>query len=125
MPALIIMDNFKGQVTSSVTDVLEANNSHVCMLPANTTDHLQPMDASVNKPAKDLSKRHFQDYYSQQIIKQFEGKDIESTDLQLINLELPVLKELGAKWIVEMAEYFAENPQIIVKGFVKAGLAEL
>ena len=104
------MDNFKGQVTSSVTDVLEANNSHVCLLPANTTDHLQPMDASVNKPAKDLDllKRHFQDCYSQQIIKQLEGKDIESTNLQLINLELPVLKELGAKGIVEMAEYFAE-----------------
>ena len=26
---------------------------------------------------------------------------------------IPVLKELGAKRMVEMAEYFGENPQII------------
>ena len=44
------------------------------------------------------------------------------TDLQPINLGLPVLKELGAKWTVEMSEYLAANPQIIVSGFVKAGI---
>jgi len=48
---------------------------------ANTTDLLQPMDLSVNKPAKDFLKRHFEDWYSQQVTKQFEGRDIESTDL--------------------------------------------
>ena len=88
------------------------------------TDLLQPMDLSVNKPAKDFLKRRFEDWYSQQLAKQFEGRDIESTDLQPISLGLPVLKELGAKWMVEMAEYFADNPQIIiVNGFVRAGIA--
>ena len=53
-PALVIMDNFKGQVTSTVTNLLEENNVHVCLLPPNTTDRLQPMDVSVNKPAKDI-----------------------------------------------------------------------
>ena len=53
----------------------------------------------------------------------YEGKDIESAELQPINLGMPVLKELGAKWTVEMAEYFGENPQIVVNGFVKAGIA--
>ena len=33
-----------------------------------------------------------------------------------------MLKELGARWLVEMSQYFAENPQIIVNGFVKAGI---
>ena len=33
-----------------------------------------------------------------------------------------MLKELGAKWLVEMAEYFADNPKIIVNGFVRAGI---
>ena len=53
-PALVILDNFKGQVTRRITDHLEAHNIHVCLLPPNTTDLLQPMDLSVNKPAKDF-----------------------------------------------------------------------
>ena len=49
-PALVIMDNFKGQVTSVVTSLLEENDIHVCLLLPNTTDRLQPMDIiSVNK----------------------------------------------------------------------------
>ena len=39
-PALVITENFTGQVTSSVTDLLESNNIHVCLLPPNTTDLL-------------------------------------------------------------------------------------
>ena len=43
--ALVIMDNFKGQVTESVMGLLEDHNIHVCLLPPNTTDRLQPMEA--------------------------------------------------------------------------------
>lgn len=81
------------------------------------------MDVSVNKPAKDFLKRRFEDWYSGEIMKQLEGRDIESAQLQPINLGMPVLKELGAKWMVEMAAYFGENPQIIVNGFLKSGIA--
>ena len=35
---------------------------------------------------------------------------------------MPVLKELGAKWLVEMADYVADNPQFIVNGFVWTGI---
>ena len=35
-PAVAIMDNFKGQITEAVTSLLEANNVHFCLLPANT-----------------------------------------------------------------------------------------
>ena len=52
--ALVIMDNFKGQITSAINKLLEANNIHGVLLPPNTTDSLQPMDVSVNKPAKDF-----------------------------------------------------------------------
>ena len=106
-----------------MNSLLEANNIHVCLLPPNTTDQLQPLDISVNKPAKDFLKRKFEEWYSGEITKQLEGKDIESAELQSINLGMPVLKELGAKWMAEMAEYFGENPQIVVNGFVKAGIA--
>ena len=55
-PGLIIMDNFKGQVTENISSLLEKHHLHVCLLPANTTDLLQPMDISVNKPAKSFLK---------------------------------------------------------------------
>ena len=105
-----------------MTNILEENNSHVCLLSANTTDRIQPMDVTVNKRTKDL-KRCFGDWCAEQIQKKLEGNYIESTDLQPINLGLPTLKELGAKWMVEMTQYLADNPQMIVNGFIKAGIA--
>ena len=39
--ALVIMDNFKGQITDSVNSLLEANNIQVALLPANATDSSQ------------------------------------------------------------------------------------
>ena len=56
-------------------------------------------------------------------MKQLEERGVEYAKLQAINLGTPVLKELGAKWMVEMAAYFGENPQFVVSGFVKAGIA--
>ena len=43
---------------------------------------------------------------------QLDGRNAESTDLEPVSLSLPVLKELGAKWLVQMTEYFADNPQM-------------
>ena len=75
------------------------------------------MDLSINKPAKDYLRRRFEEWYSQQ------GKDIDSIELELINMGLPILKELGAKWLVDMHKYIEMNPQIIVNGFIHLGIA--
>ena len=102
-PALAIMDNFKGQITESVSGLLDMHNIHVCLLPPNTTDLLQPMDIAVNKPAKEYLKRQFDQWHSEQVMKQLEGQDIddlEMVELQPIDLGLPALKEIGAKWLV-------------------------
>ena len=95
-----IMDNFKGQVTPSVVSLLEDNNIQVCLLPANTTDRLQPLDISVNKPAKHFLREKFQDWYASQILQQLgpllgPSLDIEDQELQPIDLFLPLLHELG------------------------------
>ena len=50
--AVVIMDNFKGQVPTAMTDLLEKHRIYSCLLPPNTTDRPQPMDISVNKPVK-------------------------------------------------------------------------
>ena len=56
-------------------------------------------------------------------MKQLDENVDEAADLEPINLGLPMLRELGAKWLVQMAEYFQGNPQIIVNGFLRAGIA--
>ena len=35
---------------------------------------------------------------------------------------MAVIKNVSAKWFVEMAEYIRNNPQFIVNGFGKAGI---
>ena len=68
---LVIMDNFKGQVTPAINELLEANNIHVCLLLPNTTDLLQPMDVAINKPAKDFLKCQFEHWYSDKVMSSF------------------------------------------------------
>ena len=90
--ALVIMDNFKGQATPSVLSLLDNNNIRVCLLPANTTDRLQPLNISVNKPAKHFLREKFQDWYANQVLQQLNPSlNIEDQQLQLIDLSLPLL----------------------------------
>ena len=59
-PALVIYDEFKGQLTPAVFTLLEENDILVVKVPPNCTDRLQPMDLSVNKAVKDFLRRKFQ-----------------------------------------------------------------
>lgn len=66
------MDNFKGQVTETFLALLDCYNIHLCLLPPNTTDRLQPLDISVNKPAKDFLKQKFDQWYSENFFEQLQ-----------------------------------------------------
>ena len=113
--ALVIMDNFKGQVTDSIYTLLEENNIFVALFPPNTT--------AVNKPAKNYLWQQFQDWYSKKISKQLEGQDMANVMLEPVDLSLPIMKELGTKWLTDMAEYLASNLQFIVNGFIHSGIS--
>ncbi len=52
-----------------------------------------------------------------------EEEDVDAVDITLIKLEMPILKELGAKWLMKMGEYLADNPQFIVNGFRRSGIS--
>ena len=97
-PALVVIDNFKGQVTSAVNTLLDENNIHVCLLPPNTSDLLQPMDLSVNKPAKEFLRGKFQEWYSNKITKQLDKEeDIEkATDmcLPVMNKKIHLIRNI-------------------------------
>ncbi len=51
--ALVLMDNFSGQTTTAVLEKAEEQGIILVMVPAGTTDRLQPLDVSTNKAAKD------------------------------------------------------------------------
>ena len=129
--ALAVIDNFKGQVTSKVFDLLDKKNIFVCLLPPNTTDLLQPMDLTVNKPAKEYLKRQFEEWYVEEVTKQLQGKnfgELEEAKLLLIDLmdlSMHVMKEVGAKWLVEMADYLSDKPQFVVNGFIQSGITAI
>ena len=123
-PAVVIMDNFKGQITEAITELLERHRIHTCLIPANATDRLQSMDISVNKPAKSFLKKKFEMWYSDQVTQQLEGQDMDTVAVEPIDLSMGMMKEVGAKWLVDMANYIGDNPQFIVNGFIHAGIAK-
>ena len=50
--ALLIFDQFKGQVSEKMFKLLDENHVNIVVVPANCTDCLQPLDISVNKSVK-------------------------------------------------------------------------
>ena len=64
------------------------------------------MDILVNKPAKDFLNRKFNERYTEQVMKQLEntGDELEDAQLQPIQMGMPVMKEISAKWLVEMSD---------------------
>ena len=119
--ALVIIDNFGGQVTESVIQLLEDHVVHVCTLPPNTTDLLQPMDISVNKPAKD----YLTFWYSREVTKQLDGQELEDLEdiaIQPIDLSMPVMKEVSARWLVDIVGRISDNPHLIISGFLRSGI---
>ena len=62
--------------------------------------------------------------YSQQVLAQLEDdtSNLERLELQPVNLGLSELKEIGAKWLVDMATYISNNPQMIVNEVIRSGI---
>ena len=110
-PAMIIMDNFKGQSPLQWT-VFWMQTAFMFASSLPTLPRLPPTTRHLHKlTCKGFFKRKFEDWYSNDIMKQLEGREIESAELQPINLGMPVMKELDARWMVEMAAYLARTPR--------------
>ena len=78
----------------------------------------QPLDVSVNKPAKEYLRRQFQLWYSDQVCTNLGKKESVSS----ISLQMGVVKPLGAKWLIGVYEYMKSKPSIIINGFKEAGI---
>ena len=106
--------------------LLEENHINVVMVLANCTDRLQPMDISVNKPAKNFLCGQFQDWYATQICQQLKVEgEVQTQAVQLVDLRLSIMKPLGARWMVNLFDYLKSKPEIIKNGFNGAGIMDI
>ena len=69
-PVVVSFDNFSGQCTEKILKLLDANNINCVIIPANSTDQLQPMDLSINKCIKDYLHKQFQEWCAGEILAQ-------------------------------------------------------
>ena len=79
--ALAIFDCFKGQLA-----VLEDNNIHSVIVPANCTDYLQPLDLTVNKVAKSYFEQQFSEWYANEVSNQILSSSNDGTTLEPVDL---------------------------------------
>lgn len=120
-PALVIFDEFNGQTTDEVLKLLVDRNIFYVIVPPNTTDKLQPMDLSVNKAGKEFLRSRFQAWYAEKICVQSTTSESRITP---VDLKLSIMKPIGAKWMIQLFDYFQARPHIISNGFSAAGITQ-
>ena len=103
---------FKGQCTAKVLELLEKNNILFVTVPNNYTDRLQPLDLSVNKPAKDFIRAKFREWYGSHICKQLDDGLKEDVDMRMT-----IMKLITAQWVIDVHGYVSSRPSIVVNGF--------
>ena len=113
--ALAIFDRFRGQCTGNIFHLL---NARVVIVPPSCTDLLQPLDQSVNKPAKDFLTRQFQSWYSDQVFEK-----LKQEKSQAIDVRMSVIKPLSANWMIRLYDYMRSNSDTISSGFAAAGIS--
>ena len=116
------MDTFKGQDNNEVVKLCRKNNCALNIVPHNLTHKFQPLDITVNKPAKSFRKDKYNMRHTEQVAKQLnEGKapaDVE------VSLNLSEIKPLQAKWIYKMYEYLRGLCDLVLNSFESAGILE-
>ena len=117
-PAMIIFDGFKGQTTNDIRALLNGQNIIPMQLPPNCTDKLQPLDISINKPMKDHSKAKFQQWYANEVSKQFETIPVNQVK---VDVSLSVVKG-SVNWIILGWQALEQRPDVAINGFKKSGI---
>lgn len=118
--SVLIWDVFRAHRTPSVLKKLQDENIVCVFVPANCTSDLQPMDLSVNKPLKDVTKKQFSEWYAARFKEQLDrGTEIEQIK---IDLKMSTVKPLSCGWFLAAFDHVRSNPSIVTNGFQKAGI---
>ena len=121
-PALLLMDDFRGQMTDPVLLKLRESNIFLVRVPPNMNCLFHPLDLTVKGAAKAFLKGKYTEWYSGEISKAL-ADSIALDDVE-IKLKLSVLKPLQAKWIVEIYKYLTSEKgnDVIGNGWKSAGI---
>ena len=71
----------------------------------------------MNKAAKEFLRSKFQASYADRISTQME----EKSSFTPVDLKLSIVKPVGAKWLIELYDYFKTKREIMMNGFHGAG----
>ena len=119
---MLIFDVFKGQTAPHVRYVITENDYVYVYVPNNLTHEFQPLDLKVSGSAKVFLSGMFQEWYVKEITKQFEdGTDVYSVN---VNLNLSMMKQLHAQWVIGLYDDMQNRPNFIRKGFELAGVTD-
>ena len=121
---LIIINVFKGQITSDVSESLTKNCFCVVNIPANKTRFYQQFDVTVNGFCKKFLKKKFTNWYAGQQPKQLaKGIKLDETNVKLL---LSTPKLLHAGWIVDfyMEMTTLNGMKIIEIGWKASGIQD-
>ena len=86
------------------------------------TNLYQPLDLSVNKAAKDFTRKKFSEWYTRQLTNGMEN-GIELDDNK-IDYRLSVLKALHATWLISLYNHMnsPEGKEVSASGWKKLGI---
>ena len=123
-PALLILDVFRGQMTSEGTTLLQENNIFFVTVPNNMTHLFQPLDLTVNGFCKSYLKRKFAQWFAQQFDRQLAvSKKVEDTEMKF---QLTEIKPIHANWISQFYNHMStdEGFKVIINGWKKSGISD-
>ena len=116
-PALLILDIFRGQMTSEVTTLLQENNIFFVTVPNNMTHLFQPLDLTVNGFCKSYLKRKFTQWFAQQFDRQLAlFKKVEDIEMKF---QLTEIKPIHTNWISKFYNHMStdEGSKVIINGW--------
>ena len=114
--SLCIIDNFSAQCTDDVLKLLEFHKIDTVFVPPNCTGELQPMDLSINKPVKDMLRKEFHQWYSNEVAAQ-------GDQYKLVQMPFSVMKPLGATWLKNAFDHIQSHPNLVKNRFKAAGIS--
>ena len=148
--ALLLMDSFEAHMSSKVLSHLaKFPNIHVGIIVGGTTSYCQPLDITVNKEFKSVCRKKSLEYSNRIVQSLHEIQSVQKSQgnnkLMIVQDQVVIAqKDLGRKkkkakkldqavlmkkmtpediypWIQAAHRHIQNNPDLIIKGFRKAG----